>query len=248
MKQPHILCSKEHIAQQVLLPGDPQRVMRAAEQLDTWKEIAFNREFKTITGKFRDMPVTVTSTGIGGVSAGIAVEELISCGAKHFIRIGSAGALQPNLSVGDLIIPTGAVRQDGASRMYLMEAYPAVADYDLVMELIDACKKLNFTYYKGIIRSHDSFYIDEQREVMKFWGSKNVLGSDMETAALFTISSLRGVKAASILNIVVNHSGDIKEGINEYAESSDKAMEGEKKEIIAALEALYSYYKKHNDQ
>ena len=90
MKQPHILCDENDVAERVLLPGDPARVLRVAEHLGEWKEIAFNREFRTVTGRYRGIPVTVTSTGIGGASAVIAVEELIACGAKKFIRIGSS--------------------------------------------------------------------------------------------------------------------------------------------------------------
>src|SRR5690606_30758029 len=105
MLQPHILCNKGDIAENVILPGDPQRVIRAAKFLDEAREVAFNREFRTVTGKYKGVPITITSTGIGGPSCAIALEELIACGGKNFLRIGSAGALQPGIKIGDLVIP-----------------------------------------------------------------------------------------------------------------------------------------------
>ncbi|MEN1759941.1 nucleoside phosphorylase [Anoxynatronum sibiricum] len=239
MKQPHILCQPDQVAPQVLLPGDPARVLRVADFLDEWKEIAFNREFRTITGTYRGMPVTVTSTGIGGASAAIAVEELAACGVRTMIRIGSAGAVQAGIAIGDLIIAQGAVREDGASRMYVPEAYPAVASPRLTLALEDACFKLAIPWHSGLVRSHDSFYIDEEAAIMAQWNRKGVLGSDMETAAVLTVARLRGVEAAAILNNVVLYEGDVKEGVGEYVDETTAAAEGEKREIQVALEALY---------
>lgn len=242
MKQPHILCSESDVEKMVMLPGDPERVLRVAGFLDTWEEIAYNREFRTIKGTYKGMPITVTSTGIGGASATIALEELIACGAKYFIRIGSAGACQPQIDIGDLIISTGAVREEGASRMYVSENYPAVACFNLVRVIADTSKELGYKTFMGITRSHDSFYIDDELERMKLWNSKKVLGSDMETSAIYTIGSLREVSVASILNNVVRYEDDVKDGINDYVEDDNKAAEGEKKEIILALESFYNLY------
>lgn len=242
MKQPHILCTEQDVDKMVLLPGDPERVLRVAGFLDSWEEIAYNREFRTIKGTYKDMPITVTSTGIGGASATIALEELVACGAKYFIRIGSAGACQAYIDIGDLIIPTAAVREDGASRMYVKENYPAVASYDLIRAIDDTSKELGYRTYLGIARSHDSFYIDDEMERMTYWNSKKVLGSDMETATLYTLGNLREVHVASILNNVVRYEADVKDGINDYVDDGDLAAEGEKKEIILALEAFYRLY------
>lgn len=245
MKQPHILCSHKDISPYVLLPGDPERVLRVAGFLDTWKEIAFNREFRSIRGLYKDVPVTVLSTGIGGPSMAIALEELISCGAEYFIRIGSAGASQPDIEIGDLVISTGAVREDGTSAMYVESNYPAVADFELLSSLVDSCKNSGYRFHLGITRSHDSFYINDESERMDRANRNKVLASDMETAALYTLASLRGVKAASILNNVVLYKGELKEGISGYADESDKkAFEGEKREIRAALEAIVLTHKK----
>ena len=238
MKQPHILCEDKDVAERVLLPGDPARVLRAAEYLDDWKEVAFNREFRTVSGKYKGVPVTITSTGIGGASAVIAVEELIACGAVSFIRIGSAGACQPGIALGDLIISSGSVSEDGASRMYAPAEYPAVPDFRLLSALVDFCKSEGYHYHVGITRSHDSFYIDNEAELMEKWNRLNVLASDMETSALFTVASIRRVKAASILNNVVLYEGDVKAGVGDYVDEADAAAGGEKREILAALEAL----------
>jgi len=238
MKQPHILCDKNDVAQGVLLPGDPARVDRVAKFLDNVKEIAYNREFKTITGEYKGAAVTVTSTGIGGASAVIAMEELISCGAKAFIRIGSAGASQKGIALGDLVLPTGVVRHDGASRMYVEESFPAVADHQLLGLMKKACEERSYPHHLGITRSHDSFYIDNEQETLEYWSSKGVLGSDMEAATVLTLASLRGVRAAAVLNNVVLFGEDVKEGIGEYVDETAATAEGERREIEIALEAL----------
>ncbi|GKX30415.1 uridine phosphorylase [Vallitalea longa] len=246
MKQPHILCSENDIEKMVVLPGDPERVLRVAGFLDTWEEVAYNREFRTIKGTYKEVPITVTSTGIGGASATIALEELITCGAEYFIRIGSAGACQSQIDIGDLIISTGAVREEGASRMYVSQNYPAVASFNLLRIIDDTCTELGYKPFIGITRSHDSFYIDNERQLMKHWNTKNVLGSDMETSAIYTVGSLRQVNVASILNNVVRYQSDVKDAINDYVDDETKAAEGEKKEIILALESFYNLYQELN--
>jgi len=239
MKQPHILCSENDVNPYVLLPGDPMRVQRVAGFLDQCEEIAFNREYRSVKGFYKGVPVTVVSTGIGGPSMVIALEELISCGGEYFIRIGSAGASQSDIAIGDLIIATGTVREDGASAMYVEKNYPAVADFSLLTALVESCRNLQYKFHLGITRSHDSFYIDDEAERMEKARKNKLLGSDMETASLYTLASLRGVKAASILNNVVLYEGELKDGISTYVdESEDSASEGEKREITAALEAF----------
>lgn len=244
MKQPHILCDSNDVAEYVILPGDPQRVLRVAAHLKDWKEIATNREFKTVTGYYKGIPITITSTGIGGPSTAIAMEELIACGGKYFIRIGSAGAVQKEIEIGDMIIATAAVREEGTSKMYIQENYPAVADFYLTNIIANTCENLQYRYHLGIIRSHDSFYIDHEEKVMEYWNLKGVLASDMETATLFTIAQLRGVTAASILNNVVKYQSNVKEGINGYVENNSLAEEGEKKEILLALESILQLHHK----
>ncbi|BES64702.1 nucleoside phosphorylase [Gottschalkiaceae bacterium SANA] len=238
MKQPHILCEPSEIARYALLPGDPERVLRVAEFLDDWKEIAYNREFRTITGTYQGVAVTVTSTGIGGASACIAIEELSACGADTLIRIGSAGASQPEVEIGDLIISTGAVREEGASRMYVEHNYPAVPHFSVLRALVEEAEAKGLRHFVGLTRSHDSFYIDDESERMAKAHKNKLLGSDMETSALFVIASLRGLRAGSILNNVVKYESDVKEGINDYVDEADRAAQGEKQEILIALGAI----------
>jgi uridine phosphorylase len=239
--QPHIRMGNEHQVCYALLPGDPGRVAKVARFLDHREEIACNREFKTIKGTYKGVPVFVTSTGIGGVSAGIAVEELKNVGVKVMIRIGSCGALQPDLQLGDLVIASGAVRNDGASYAYINKAYPAIPDPELLFQIIAAAKKMSANYYIGLVRSHDSFYTDKEQEIDKYWSEKGILASEMETAALFVIGRLRGIKTASILNVVVEQEGNLEGGINDYVEENAASKDGEEKEILTALEAVVSY-------
>ncbi|WHY78508.1 nucleoside phosphorylase [Neobacillus sp. WH10] len=239
--QPHIRIANGHEVQYALLPGDPGRVDEVAKFLENPVEIANNREYKTVKGQYKGVPVFVTSTGIGGVSAGIAIEELKNIGVNVMIRIGSCGALQPNLRLGDLVIASGAVRNDGASYSYINKAYPAIPDTELLFHVINDAKKIGAKNYTGIVRCHDSFYTDKEPEIDKYWSERGILASDMETAALFVIGGLRGIKTASILNVVVEKEGDLEGGINDYIDAKNNSKRGEELEILTALEAIVSY-------
>lgn len=236
--QPHIRCSIEDGAAYAILPGDPARVERIKEYLEDVKDIAFNREHKSISGTYKGVKIMAVSTGMGGASTGIAVEELHNIGVKAMVRIGSCGALQKDIHMGDLILIHGAVRDDGASRAYVEGIYPAVPDTELLMHMIEAARSLKVPYHIGKCRSHDSFYTDREDEIDAYWHGKGVLGADMETAALFTIGALRGVRTASVLNTVSLYEGDLENEINGYVEGGQKAAEGERNEILLALETL----------
>ena len=223
-----------------ILPGDPARVDRIGEQLEDVQELAFNREYKSIRGTYKGLPVLAVSTGIGGPSMGIAVEELTRMGVTHLIRIGSCGALQKNIRLGDLILVQGAVRDEGASKTYLDPIYPAVPDFDLLCACAAAAKEEGIPAHVGLARSHDSFYTDREDEIDAFWSGKGVLGADMETAALFVIGRLRGVHTASILNTVVEYEDSLEDNINSYTDGASKMMQGEHNEIHTALEACYT--------
>ena len=240
MKQPHILCDETDVGSRVILPGDPGRVERIASFLENPREVAYNREFRTVTGSYRGKTVTVTSTGIGGASLVIALEELIRCGGRTFIRTGSCGACREGIRLGDLILSSGAVREEGASRMYLPPEYPAVPHSGLLARAETLCRKEGYPVHTGITRSHDSFYIDDEAERMEFWSRRGVLASDMETATLYVLASLRGVRALSILNNVVLFRGDLREGIGDYVQQQGDAELGEQREIRLALEVLVS--------
>ena len=237
--QLHIQLDETINAQCALLPGDPARLDRIAPFLSDVTELAYNREFRSLRGLYKGMPVLAVSTGIGGASAGIAVEELHNIGVNAMIRVGSCGALQPKVKLGDIIIVNGAVKDDGASKTYSQAILPAVPNAELMIACIEAAKTLGCPYHVGIARSHDSFYTDQEVEIDAYWSRQGVLGADMETAALFTIAHLRGVKAASILNNVVAYEEDTAEAIGSYVDGEDLSMKGERNEILTALEALY---------
>ncbi|MBQ1240407.1 MAG: nucleoside phosphorylase [Lachnospiraceae bacterium] len=242
--QPHIRFSEEEAAKYAILPGDPKRVDRIAKFLDDVKEITFNREYKSVSGYYKGVKVIAMSTGMGGPSTAIGVEELANIGVEAMIRIGSCGALRSGIKLGDLVIVNGAVRDDGTSKAYIEQSYPSIPDTELLMDVIQAAKDKEYPYHVGIGRSHDCLYGDPKNNLDAYWGSKGVISSDMETATLFVVGSLRGVKTASILNNVVEVDGDLMDGINSYVDAESAVAEGEKREIITALEAFVLMDKK----
>ena len=242
--QPHIRFSEEEAAKYAILPGDPKRVDRIAKFLDDVKEITFNREYKSVSGYYKGVKVIAMSTGMGGPSTAIGVEELANIGVEAMIRIGSCGALRSGIKLGDLVIVNGAVRDDGTSKAYIEQSYPSIPDTELLMDVIQAAKDKEYPYHVGIGRSHDCLYGDPKNNLDAYWGSKGVISSDMETATLFVVGSLRGVKTASILNNVVEVDGDLMDSINSYVDAESAVAEGEKREIITALEAFVLMDKK----
>ena len=238
--QPHIRLDHNHGASCALLPGDPARLDRVKPFLEDAEELAYNREYRSLAGSYRGIRVLAVSTGIGGESAGIAVEELKNLGVANMIRIGSCGALQPQVKLGDLILVSGAVRDDGASKAYIDPIFPAVPDSDLLFACATAAKQRGYRCHTGIARSHDSFYTDREAEIDAYWSGRGVLGADMETAALYTIGRLRGVRTMSILNNVVAFETDTPDAIGSYVDGESAAMQGEEHEILTALDAFAS--------
>ena len=236
--QPHIRCSSKDAARYAIMPGDPKRVERVKLFLENPVDLAYNREFKSCSGFYKGVKVMVVSTGIGGASTAIAVEELRNIGVETLIRIGSCGALQKNIKLGELIIAKGAVREDGTSETYVQKSYPAIADPLVLMSLMESAKELNLTYHCGLIRSHDALYADNGRELESYWRQKGVLGSDMETSALFVIGGLRNLRTASVLNVVVESEESLTAGINSYIDGESETLLGEKNEIVTVLEAI----------
>ncbi len=227
-----------------LLPGDPGRLEHIKKFLTDVEELAYHREYRSLRGKYREMPVLALSTGIGGPSAGIALEELKNIGVRYAIRIGSCGALQKDISLGELILVEGAVREEGTSKMYVRENFPAVANLNLLSTMKQTAEELGFPHRLGIVLSHDSFYMDTEAEESAYWSSKGVLGADMETATLYTIGRLRKICCAAILNNVVLYGQDTSESIGDYAQGESLTAFGEKNEIHLALETFYSIYQK----
>ena len=210
----HINMKKGDVGRFCILPGDPGRCEKIAAYLDDPHLVTQNREFTTFTGKLLNEQVSVVSTGIGGPSAAIALEELAQIGADTFIRIGTCGGINLKVKSSDIVIATGAIRMEGTSREYAPIEYPAVADFELVRSLVDAAENLGLTWHTGVVQSKDSFYGQHSPERMpvsyellnkwEAWKRLGVLSSEMETAALYTVAAALGVKCASVLNVIWN--------------------------------------------
>lgn len=237
-KMPHIQLDSDVNAKYAILPGDPKRTERIAAFLADTDDYGMSREYRSIAGSYKDTRILAISTGMGGPSAAIAVEELRKIGVEWIIRIGSAGALKPGFSIGDLVIATGAIRTEGTSCGYIDPEYPAIADYKLLSILDAKAEELGMRYRMGICRSHDTMYGDRNPELYDKWSRTPALASDMETATVLTVASLRGMHAASVLNIVSPFKDDVPASVGRYAGNESLAMIGEKNEIILALEAL----------
>ncbi|MFT5195835.1 MAG: uridine phosphorylase [Candidatus Promineifilaceae bacterium] len=214
--QYHINMRPGDVGRYVLLPGDPGRVPIIASFLDDAKEVAHNREHRTFTGYVDGVKVSVTSTGIGGPSTAIAVEELMRIGADTFIRVGTSGLMQPEImEPGDLIVVSGAVRDEGTASHYMPMAFPAVADLDVVDCMRNACVERGVRHHIGLTHSKDSFYgevepdrmplADELKASWKAWIDGGVLCSEMEAAALFVICSFRRKRAGGLMMAAGSH-------------------------------------------
>ena len=210
----HIGITKSQGAKYAILPGDPGRVKLIAAYLDQPCELASNREFTSFSGKLCGERVIVMSTGIGGPSAAIALEELCEAGLKYAIRTGTCGGISEGVIPGDIIIPTAAVRMEGTSREYAPLEFPAAADFGVVKALSEAAEKNGFRVHTGIVQSKDSFYGQHSPETMPVeyrlknkwsaWKRLGVLASEMETAALYTVAAARGIKVGCVLHALWN--------------------------------------------
>ncbi len=237
-KQPHIGVDETQVAPLVIVCGEPDRANRIANLFDEAELISENREYRVFTGKYKGRAVSVCSTGIGAPSMIIAVEELKQCGVTHVVRVGSAGAMQSGIELGELIVAEGAVRDEGGSKAYVEPSYPAYASFSLLKELDGWLSQQAMSYHFGTVRSHDSFYTDDEDAICQYWNKKGVLGADMETSALYAVGRLRGLKVAAILNNVVLYQQDVKQGVGQYVDEAQVTMAGEKQASVAALEAL----------
>ncbi|ODR82302.1 uridine phosphorylase [Haladaptatus sp. W1] len=236
--QYHIEVGEDDVANAVLLPGNPERVEKITQFWDSADEKAFHREYRTVTGDYDGTPISVTSTGIGSPSAAIAVEELARIGADTFIRVGSCGAIQPEMDVGDLVITTGGVRQEGTSDEYVREDYPAVADYEVVAALVAAAERLDYDYHTGITMSADSFYAGQGRpgfegflaeggdELVSHLKAANVKNIEMEASAILTIANVYGLRAGAVCSVYANReTGEFRtEGEHRAAETASLAV------------------------
>jgi uridine phosphorylase len=216
-KQYHIACRKGDLAEYLLVPGDPERVPKIAKLWDTAKEVSCHREFCSFTGIYKGVPISALSSGIGPACMAIAVNEASHAGVDTFIRVGSTGAIQRDIDCGDLIISTAAVRLDCTSNCYVMPEYPAVASYEVLLALIEAAESLDISnYHAGITATTADFYAGQNRPTQKAFASSvkedllptlqkaKVLNFEMETATLFTLANLYGLRAGSICAVYAN--------------------------------------------
>ena len=213
-KMYHIGFDDTHGAEYAILPGDPGRVEKIASYLENPRFHCQNREYTTWLGSLAGKTVMVISTGMGGPSTAIAVEELYQTGVRSFIRVGTCGGMALPVMGGDLVIATGAIRMEGTSREYVPIEFPAVANLDITSALVQAAKNLNARWHAGIVQCKDSFYGQhspdrmpagyELKDKWDAWIKAGCLASEMESAALFIVSQTLGARAGCILNVLWN--------------------------------------------
>jgi len=236
-RQYHIGVTPGEVGSVALLPGDPFRVPLIAEFLTDVKEIAHHREHWTMTGTYKGVLVTATSTGMGCPSTAIAVEELARCGVTSFIRVGSTAALQPGIEPGDLIISQGSFRNDGTSDAYVPRGYPAVPDLQVAVELEEVARELaaagGYRVHAGINATDDAFYAEtpEWIEQLSKLGLTNV---EMESSALYVVARQRGLRAGMICAC----SSNLVDGASVYDEKNTRLKDGWRHSIEAALETI----------
>ena len=240
-KQYHIGVGKGDVGRYVFLPGDPKRCEKIAKYFDQPVKVGDSREFVTYTGYLNGVKVSVTSTGVGGPSASIAMEELVACGADTFIRVGTCGGMDMNVQSGDLVIATGAVRMEGTSKEYAPIEYPAVADLDMVNALVEGAKRVNASYHTGVVECKDAFYgqhrpetLPNGQDLLRKWNAWLGMGckaSEMESAALFIVAGYLHVRCGTTLLVVANQERE-KQGLpNPQVHDTDLA-------IRSAIEAV----------
>ena len=240
-KQFHIACAQGDIGRYCILPGDPGRVPAIAALFDDAKQIAYNREFNVWTGTLLGEKVTACSTGIGGPSASIAMEELHKCGADTFIRTGTCGGIALDVQSGDVVVATGAIRYEHTSREYAPIEFPAVANFQVTNALVEATKKLGFPLHTGIVQCKDSFYGQhdpaaspvyyELQQKWESWKRLGVLASEMESAALFVVAAALGCRCGSCFHVVWNQE-------REAAGLDQKMSEDTSSSVKVSVEAL----------
>lgn len=210
----HLHCSHGDVGGYCILPGDPGRCKAIAAHFDNPVHVQTNREYVTYTGTLLGEKVSVVSTGIGGPSASIAMEELVNLGAHTFVRVGTCGGIKLDVQSGDVVVATGAVRMEGTSREYAPIEWPAVPDYQVLTALVQAAQSLNKPWKAGVVQCKDSFYGQhspsrmpvsyELEQKWEAWKRLGVLASEMESAALFTVAAARGVRCGSVFHVIWN--------------------------------------------
>lgn len=225
--QKHIRCVPGDVARYVLLPGDPQRVKRIAAQMDEPKFVAENREYVVYTGTTNGVPVSACSTGIGGPSASIALEELVNVGARVFIRVGSAGGRQRETPIGTPVVITAAYRGEGTSKAYLPPEFPAVADLDVTNTLVAAAKELGVPYRAGLAFTRDAYYVQDAA-LNELLTAHGIEAAEQEAAILFITGAHRRVRVGAVVatdsNIWLPEQPTLAEKEKLYAQGETKVI------------------------
>jgi uridine phosphorylase len=224
-KQYHIACGNGDLAEYLLVPGDPDRVPKITRFWDFAKEVSYKREFRSFTGAYKGVPISALSSGIGPACMSIVVNEAACVGVHTFIRVGSTGAIQENIECGDIVISSAAVRLDCTSNCYIMPEYPAVANTEVLLALVEAAEKLGINnYHVGITATTPDFYAGQNRptkisqtsNLLPTLQKAGVLNIEMETATLFTLAGLHGLQAGSVCAVYANRcQNKFKEGAGE---------------------------------
>ena len=237
------------------MPGDPDRIPKIASLWDSSTEVASNREFRSIRGVYSGVRISALSSGIGPSCMSIVVNEASSIGVKNFVRVGSTGALQPNMACGDVVISTGAVRLDAASSCYVVPEYPAVANYEVLLALIEAAEQLGIcNYHVGITATTTDFYAGQNQPIKRGFSvidngvtslqKAGVLNVEMETATLFTLANLFGLRAGAVLAVYNSHvTGEFKP---HAGEENAIRIANEAARILSAWDAVKTKTGKHH--
>ena len=234
--QPHLLVEPGDCHDIALIPGDPGRVDRIAEQCTNVEPLAENREYKLVNAEYEDTPLTICSTGIGCPSAAIAIEELNAVGVETVIRCGTTGALQSNIEIGDMVVATAAAKEEGTTKRYESAVYPAAPDYDVLNALVDAAEANDEDIHVGPIVSDDAFYA-ESEEYVDDWAAANLLAIEMEAAAVFSLARRKGMGAGAICTVDGNLVEGTQKGADGDEELPPKARNNVERAITITLEA-----------
>ncbi|QDX40714.1 nucleoside phosphorylase [Salarchaeum sp. JOR-1] len=236
-KQPHLLVAPGDVNDIALIPGDPGRVDRIAKQCENVEVVSENREYKVVNATYEGTPLTICSTGIGCPSAAIAVEELEAVGVDTVIRVGTTGALQEGIEIGDMIVATGAAKDEGTSKRYESETLPAVPDYTVLSALVDSAEANGEDVHVGPIASDDAFYA-ETDEYVAAWAEANILSVEMEAAAVFSLARRKGMRAGAICTVDGNLVEGTQKGATEDEELPEKAKNNVERAIALSLNAV----------
>ena len=237
--QPHLSVESGDCHDLAIIPGDPGRVDRIADQCTNVEQLAENREYKLVNASYDGRPLTICSTGIGCPSAAIAIEELNAVGVETVIRCGTTGALQSDIEIGDMVVATGAAKEDGTTKRYESGVYPAVPDYDVLGGLVDAAEENDEDVHVGPIVSDDAFYA-ETDEYVDDWAAANLLAIEMEAAAIFSLARRKGMGAGAICTVDGNLVEGTQKGADGDEELPPKARNNVERAITITLEAAAS--------